>query len=130
MKSKMHENLLKLNNKAVSKKLKISSLKNLAYISFGLFLLTASCAQSGNKSKNQADTKVEAKTIIETPQMNIQTAILSDNLEAVEQHVKAGTDLPKYLLTPVQTYAQKTMMVPLLCTRPHFLVGLKLCKCF
>ena len=95
MKSKMHEHLLKLNNKAVSKKLKISSLKNLAYISFGLFLLTASCAQSGNKSKNQADTKVEAKTIIETPQMDIQTAILSDNLEAVEQHVKAGTDLNK-----------------------------------
>lgn len=95
MKSKMHEHLLKLNNKAVCKKLKISSLKNLAYISFGLFLLTASCAQSGNKSNSQADTKVEAKTIIEAPQMDIQTAILSDNIEAVEQHIKAGTNLNK-----------------------------------
>lgn len=91
----MHEHLLKLNNKAVCKKLKISSLKNLAYISFGLFLLTASCAQSGNKSNSQADTKVEAKTIIEAPQMDIQTAILSDNIEAVEQHIKAGTNLNK-----------------------------------
>lgn len=95
MKSKMHEYLLELNNKAVSKEPQSSSLKNLAYILFGLFLLTVSCAQTDNKSKNQEDTNVEAKTIIETPQMDMQTAILSDNLEAVEQHVKAGTDLNK-----------------------------------
>ena len=95
MKSKMHEYLLELNNKAMSQKLKITSLKNLVCISFVLILFTASCAESNHKFKNQAATKVESKTIIEVPQMDMQTAIVSDNREVVKQHIEAGTDLNK-----------------------------------
>jgi ankyrin repeat protein len=55
--------------------------------------LTSACAQSGNKSKDEANTKVEAKAVVEKPKMNIQTAVLSGNLEIVKQHIEAGSDI-------------------------------------
>ncbi|PWK26107.1 ankyrin repeat domain-containing protein [Maribacter polysiphoniae] len=93
MKSKIYEYLLKLNNKAMGKKSKFNSLKSLMYISIALMVLTSACAQTGNKSKAQADNTVKAKTIIGKPEMNIQMAVISGNLEVVKQHIEAGTDL-------------------------------------
>lgn len=55
----------------------------------GIFLLIAvvstGCAQS-KKSET-------AEAVIATPQMDLQAAVISNNLEAVRQHIKAGSDL-------------------------------------
>jgi ankyrin repeat protein len=75
------------------KKSKINSLRSLVNTSLVLVLLTSACAQSGNKSKDEANTKVEAKAVVEKPKMNIQTAVLSGNLEIVKQHIEAGSDI-------------------------------------
>ncbi|MGK0453495.1 MAG: ankyrin repeat protein [Paraglaciecola sp.] len=44
-----------------------------------------SCVQPGNSNKN--------KSVVETPKINIQTAVISNNLEIVKQHIEAGTDI-------------------------------------
>jgi len=95
MKSKIHEYLLTVKNKASRRKSQINVLKSLVHISFALILFTSACAQPSNKSKAQADHNVEAKSAIEKPKMDIQTAVISGNLEAVKQHIEAGTDLNK-----------------------------------
>lgn len=48
------------------------------------FSLTA-CAQSNNETKQSTTTKA--------PAIDIHTAVMTDNLEAVKQHIEAGTDL-------------------------------------
>lgn len=95
MKTKIYEYLIKLNNKAMNKISKINSLKNLVYVSTALVLFTSACAQSGNKSKTQAVTQVESKVVVAQPKINLQTAVLSGNLEVVKQHIEAGTDINK-----------------------------------
>jgi ankyrin repeat protein len=82
-------------NKAIFKELKIKTFKSLVHISFALVLITSACAQPSNKSKAQADHITEARTDIEKPKMDIQMAVISGNLEAVQQHIEAGTDLNK-----------------------------------
>lgn len=64
----------------------ISYLKTLCLLFF-IALLSSACTQSNTESK--------AKAIAGAPDMDIQTAILSDNLEIVRQHIKAGTDINK-----------------------------------
>ena len=93
MKSKIHKHLLILKNKAMRKNLKIKTFKSFVNISLALVLFTSACAQSGNHSKAQADNKVEAKSVIEKPEMDIQMAVISGNLEVVKQHIEAGTDI-------------------------------------
>ncbi len=95
MKSKIHEYLLKLDNKAMSKTVKISSLRTLVNMSLVLLLLTSACGQSGNKSKTEASNTTETESVVAAPEIDIQAAILSDNLEVVKQHISAGTDLNK-----------------------------------
>ena len=91
MKSKIHKNLLK--NKVMRKTLQIKTFKSLVNISLVLVLFTSACAQSGNNSKAQADNIIEAKSVIEKPKIDIQMAVISGNLEAVKQHIEAGTDI-------------------------------------
>ena len=95
MKSKLHEYLLKLNNIIMSKTVRIDSLKSLVNMSLVLLLLTAACGQSRTKTKEQESSSTEVKSVIDAPEIDIQAAILSDDLEAVEQHINAGTDLNK-----------------------------------
>ena len=95
MKSKIHEYLVKSNNIIMSKPFKINTLRTLAYMSLVLLLLTAACGQSSKKSKDDATKTTETKSVVDAPEMDIQAAILSDNLEAVKQHISAGTDLNK-----------------------------------
>ena len=74
---------------------KINSFKTALNFSLLIIMFTSSCAQSGNKSKAQTDTKIEAKEVVEKPKIDIQMAVLSDNLEAVRQHIESGTDINK-----------------------------------
>ena len=95
MKTKINEYLLKSNNLIMSKKYRINIARPLVNMSLVLLLYTAACGQSNNKSKNGATKKTESTSEIAAPEIDIQTAILSDNMEAVKQHIKAGTDLNK-----------------------------------
>ena len=95
MKTKIHEYLFKSNDIVMSKSVRINSFRIVANMSLVLLLLTAACGQSGNKTKEQAGSSTEVKSVIDAPEMDIQVAILSDNLEAVKQHIEAGTDLNK-----------------------------------
>lgn len=62
----------------------MSTLKTI-YATFLLAVLTASCGQSNPGSKDQA--------VVTQPQVDLQTAVISGNLEAVRAHIKGGADL-------------------------------------
>lgn len=70
-------------------------MKTIVNVSLFLLLLNVSCAQSEKKTKTNSANNIESESTIETPKIDIQTAIFTDNLEAVKQHIKAGTDLNK-----------------------------------
>ena len=95
MKSKIHEYQLKLNNKAMCRIVRIYSMRTLVNMSLVLLLLTSACGQSSNKTKAEATNTTETKSVVAKPEIDIQAAILSDNMEAVKQHIEAGTDLNK-----------------------------------
>jgi len=62
---------------------------------FTIALLFTSCGQSEHKKdSNSLEAKIESEEV-KVPQTNIQAAIISNNIEAVKQHIKAGTDLNK-----------------------------------
>lgn len=67
------------------KPLKMKSLKTLASLSLSFVLLLGSCAESGKKETTSPTT--------ETPKTTIQTAVLSNDVATVKQHIAAGTDL-------------------------------------
>lgn len=73
------------------KTLKINSTQTLLIISFLILLLTSACAQSGNNSKS--DTSTNTKSVVATPKININEAVLSGNLEAIKQHIEAQTNI-------------------------------------
>lgn len=77
------------------KKIKINSLKTLTNMSLLLLLLATACGQSSKKTKTDANNTTEMESVVATPEIDIQGAILSDNMEAVKQHISAGTDLNK-----------------------------------
>ncbi|WP_178988709.1 ankyrin repeat domain-containing protein [Winogradskyella schleiferi] len=54
-------------------------------------LLTSSCAQS-NKEISSNDSAKTTKTV-DKPSIDIHGAVLTGNLEAVKQHIEAGTDI-------------------------------------
>ncbi|MEN8798139.1 MAG: ankyrin repeat domain-containing protein [Flavobacteriaceae bacterium] len=62
----------------------INSLKTMFNILF-LAIMLQGCAQS---AKN-----VNARSQAEKPEIDIQTAVISGNLQAVKQHIEAGTDI-------------------------------------
>ena len=68
-----------------------------AFVIIGLFLLllTSACGQSNEKNKEQANHTTEVKSVVVAPKTDLQTAVISDDLEAVKQHIKSGTDLNK-----------------------------------
>lgn len=59
-----------------------------------ILLLTITCT-SCKKSKTSEISSKENVSTVETPKIDIQAAILSNNIEAVEQHIKAGTNINK-----------------------------------
>ncbi|MGB5500026.1 MAG: ankyrin repeat domain-containing protein [Maribacter sp.] len=70
-------------------------MRTVVNMSLILLLLTSACGQSGNKPKAEANNSTQTKSVVETPEIDISTAILSNNLEAVKQHIEAGTDINK-----------------------------------
>ena len=72
---------------------KINSFKTVVTFSLSMLLLMSSCAQSNKIDKTNSENNSTAKSIIAAPKTDIQTAIMSDNLEVVQQHIAAGTDI-------------------------------------
>jgi hypothetical protein len=81
---------LKLNVMKVFKK---NSFIMLLTFSFIVLLLINACAQSGSSNNTKAGNNSKAKVIADKPKIDIQAAIISGNLEAVKQHIEAGTDI-------------------------------------
>ncbi len=63
---------------------KITSLKSVSMLFLSMLLFTA-CGQTNKQSPDKAE--------VVAPSMDIQMAVISGNLEAVRQHIAAGTDL-------------------------------------
>ena len=79
-----------------SKKMKTqksNAVKMLISFSFVLLLLFNACGGSGDAPNKQAADEPKAASKVEEPKMDLQAAILSDNLEIVKQHLEAGTDI-------------------------------------
>ena len=73
------------------KTLKITSIRTSIQMLFFTLLLTSSCAQS-NKETSSNDSAKGTKTV-NKPSIDIHGAVLTGNLEAVKQHIEAGTDI-------------------------------------
>jgi len=72
--------------------------RNLSKAAFTLFFLIAlfiitGCG--GQDDSNQKEKSVDAKDKVAAPKVDIHTAVVTGNLEAVQQHIDAGTDLNK-----------------------------------
>ena len=73
------------------KTLKITSIKMTIQMVFFALLLTSACAQS-DKETSSNDSAKATKTV-NKPSIDIHGAVLTGNLEAVRQHIEAGTDI-------------------------------------
>ncbi len=60
-------------------------------LAFPILVLTNSCTPSENTSKS--DTSINTKSTINKPTIDIHTAVITGNIEAVKQHIKAKTDI-------------------------------------
>lgn len=69
------------------KSIKIISLKTVFSFTLAISLLAIACSESDKSTKT--------KSLVDKPKIDIQTAILSDNLDIVKQHIEAGTDINK-----------------------------------
>ena len=74
----------------MKKAIKNNSVKMLVNFSFIILLLLSSCAQSGNNNKAQSENNATTSSKVEKPNVDIHTAVLSGNLEAVRQPHKSG----------------------------------------
>lgn len=75
------------------KTLKIYSLKTVINFSFIIVLFTSSCSESGKSDNATINNNTEAKTTVDKPSVDIHTAVISGNLQAVIQHIESGTDI-------------------------------------
>ena len=75
------------------KTLKINSFIMLVSFSFIILFPKNSRAQSGSNNNSKPENNSYTGSIVETPKIDIQAAIISDNLEIVKQHIAAGTDI-------------------------------------
>ena len=66
---------------------KITALITVFSFTLVFLLLTIACSESGNS--------IKTKSIVDIPKIDIQTAIMSDRLDVVKQHIEAGTDINK-----------------------------------
>ncbi|REG89425.1 ankyrin repeat domain-containing protein [Winogradskyella sediminis] len=73
------------------KTLKITSIRMTIQMLFFTLLIMSSCAQS-NKETSSNDSAKATKTV-NAPDIDIHGAVLTGNLDAVKQHIEAGTDI-------------------------------------
>ena len=72
---------------------KINSLKVITSITFLATLFIISSCNSRKGSAQEDSSSLVTQTAVKPPQMDIHTAVVTGNLEAVQQHIAAGTDL-------------------------------------
>jgi ankyrin repeat protein len=77
------------------KMFRINSLKTVLNFLLLIILLTSSCTQSSKKTNTNSNNSNKVIAEVDKPKMNIQTAVLSDKLEIVKQHIAASTDINK-----------------------------------
>lgn len=65
-------------------------MKTVVNFSFILLLIVTSCTNSG--STNTANGS-KTKSTVEKPKIGMQAAIMANNLEAIKQHIEAGSDI-------------------------------------
>ena len=75
------------------KTLKINSLKNLISLSFILVLFMSACSNAQNSTKETEVNTKETETAIANIGVDINTAVVTGNLEAVKKHIAAGTNI-------------------------------------
>lgn len=89
------------------KTLETISMKNMVKLVFVTFLLTlASCQNKKKNNKEQKIPVIETTTNTKPPALDLHAATFMGDIEAVQQHIKAGTDLNKkddYGSTPLIT---------------------------
>ena len=87
----------------------INLIKNLGYIIISILLLTVNSCQSQNKnSKEETKNSSVEETTVKAPSVDIHTATFFGNIDAVKQHINAGSDLNKkdqYGSTPLNIAA-------------------------
>lgn len=66
---------------------KIISLGTVFSFTLIIILLAFACSESDKSTKTES--------LVDKPKIDIQTAIISDNLDIVKQHIEAGTDINK-----------------------------------
>src|SRR5688572_19439393 len=59
---------------------------------FTVLLLNVSCTGKQGSAENKASTDV-AKNEVKPPEIDIHTAVLTENLAALKQHIAAGTNI-------------------------------------
>jgi len=64
-------------------------MKHLMYAMLILMMSLSACGQK----KPEPDTKATTKTEVKAPDMALSAAVVTGNLEVVEQHIAAGTDI-------------------------------------
>ncbi len=69
------------------KSIKFFSLQSLFSFTLTVMLLTIAC--------NESDKSLETKSTVDKPKIDMQTAIMSNQLDIVKQHIAAGTDINK-----------------------------------
>lgn len=74
------------------KTIKTNSLRTIVTISLALLVSSFACTPTEKKSKSNQTSNIEN---VKTPDIDLNTAVLTNNIEAVKQHIKAGTDLNK-----------------------------------
>lgn len=62
-------------------------------MSFIIILFTSACAQNSKNNPSETVKENSSEAVAKAPAMNIHAAVLSGNLSAVQQHIKAGTDI-------------------------------------
>jgi len=71
------------------KNFKNNAMKHLTYALLVLMISLSACGQK----KSEPEKETTAKTEVKTPQMALSAAVVTGNLEVVEQHIAAGTDI-------------------------------------
>ena len=74
---------------------KFISVKTVISISLIVLIFTSACAQSGNNTKNKSNNDSQAVSEVAKPEMDLQAAVMTGNLEVVNQHIAAGSDINK-----------------------------------
>ena len=66
-------------------------MKTILTITTLIILMTSACSQSTDQSNK--DVNVKTASVVTKPKVDIHTAVISGNLEAVKQHIAAGTNI-------------------------------------